>query len=206
MAIDGAAALSLRRVARELGMVSSALYRYVPSRDELLTLLIVDAYAAVGDVAERAARRSAGHAPGARWIAIAKAIRRWAVAHPHEYALVYGSPVPGYRAPVDTIGPATRVSLALLGIVSDAARDGRLGEPASPPPTAALRADLDELATTLDNGISPDVLVLALAAWSQLFGLVSLELFGQTDNVITAHADLFESTVATMANVIGLES
>src|SRR5258705_679399 len=96
LATDGAGGLSLRAVAREVGMVSSAIYRYFPSRDELLTALIVDAFDAVGLAAERAdASRDADDIRG-RWLAVATAVRRWALDHPHQYALVYGSPVPGY--------------------------------------------------------------------------------------------------------------
>src|ERR1700757_4132856 len=112
LAAAGADALSLRAVARELGMVSSALYRYYPGRDELLTALIIDAYDALGEVAERAIS-SAGGSGRARWIAACRAVRDWARSNPHEYALIYGSPVPGYRAPEATIGPAARGPLAL---------------------------------------------------------------------------------------------
>ena len=108
LAEQGSAALSLRAVAREVGMVSSAVYRYFPSRDDLLTVLIVDAYDAVGAAAEQAlaARRRGGVV--SRWVGVSAAIRTWALAHPHEYALIYGSPVPGYAAPQDTIDPAAR--------------------------------------------------------------------------------------------------
>src|SRR5579875_1456618 len=89
----GPAGLSLRAVARELGMVSSAIYRYFPSRDELLTALIIDAYNALGEAAElaEAAVDRADHRGRLR--AACTAVRRWAVDHPNEYTLVYGSPV-----------------------------------------------------------------------------------------------------------------
>src|SRR5690242_7837663 len=99
-------------------MVSSAVYRYFPSRDDLLTALIVDAYDAVGAAAEAALTETRRRGVVARWVHVTTAIRRWALAHPHEYALIYGSPVPGYAAPQDTIDPATRVALVLLGIVA----------------------------------------------------------------------------------------
>src|SRR6204780_4082549 len=89
LAATGANGLSLRAVARELGMVSSALYRYYPSRDDLLTALIIDAYNAIGEAAETAI---ASAVPGgdagparARWIAACHAIRDWARSRPHEY-------------------------------------------------------------------------------------------------------------------------
>src|SRR5215468_11121607 len=121
LADSGAGGLSLRAVARELGMVSSALYRYYPSRDDLLTALIIDAYDAVGKAAEDAVAAASG--AGRKWAAACHAIRAWALAHPHEYALIYGSPVPGYRAPEATIGPASRVPLAFVSVLADAAPD-----------------------------------------------------------------------------------
>lgn len=153
LAADGAARLSLRAVARELGMVSSALYRYFPSRDELLTALIVDAYDAVGEAAEAADRASctgssASHL--ARWTAVACAVRDWALAHPHEYGLIYGSPVPGYTAPQVTIGPASRVGLVLIAIVGDAHRTDGL---ALPPLAAELRSEAERMAAD----VAPDL-------------------------------------------------
>src|SRR5205823_7659417 len=98
LATEGAAGLSLRAVAREMGMVSSAIYRYFPSRDDLLTTLIIDGYNAIGGTVEKAEAACPREDHGGRWFATCRAVREWALAHPHEYALVYGSPVPGYRA------------------------------------------------------------------------------------------------------------
>ena len=125
-------------------MASSALYRYYPSRDDLLTALIIDAYDAIGEAAEQAiadaaeARRARPVAGRARWLAACHAIRGWALAHPHEYALIYGSPVPGYRAPEATIGPAARVPLAFVGVLAAATEAGEVGEVAG---AHARRAD-----------------------------------------------------------------
>jgi len=124
LAESGAAALSLRAVAREMGMASSALYRYYPSRDALLTALIVDAYDAIGATAEEAADPALD--AGARWLAVCRSVRGW--------ALVYGSPVPGYAAPADTVEPATRLSRVMAAVVLGAAEDGTLGVPARPLP------------------------------------------------------------------------
>src|SRR5262245_38214115 len=119
LAAEGAN-LSLRAVARDLGMVSSAVYRYFPSRDDLLTALIIDAYQAVGEVAERADAGCDRADLTGRWLAVSGAIRSWALANPHEYALIYGSPVPGYAAPPDTVPPATRAVAVLAGLLRDA--------------------------------------------------------------------------------------
>ncbi|HEX4248382.1 MAG TPA: TetR/AcrR family transcriptional regulator, partial [Pseudonocardia sp.] len=132
---SGADGLSLRAVARELGMVSSALYRYFHSRDDLLTTLILEAYEALGDAAESADRAHSDASPTRRWRAVCTAVRDWAVRHPHEYALIYGSPIPGYRAPQDTVAHAARVPLLVLGILRDAHAGGQLtAVPDRPPP------------------------------------------------------------------------
>ena len=118
---------------------------------------------------------------------------------------MYGSPVPGYAAPADTIRPASRVTLALVGIVVDAHRAGSI-EPRTPPGAVpdALRADLDRVRAALDVDLPDDLLVRVLAAWTQVFGLVSFELFGQTANVVEAHDELLDATTAAMARLIGL--
>jgi AcrR family transcriptional regulator len=206
----GAAGLSLRAIARELGMVSSALYRYFASRDELLTALIIEAYDDLGAVAERSIRTSRGEAPLARWVDAASAVRRWALDHPQEYALLYGSPVPGYAAPADTIVPGTRVTRALIQIVHDALTDGSL-VPSAEPVTdsielSAATADAFEfLRGELDLQAATDVVLLAaLAAWTQLFGHLSFELFGQTHGLIVDHEAFFRETSTLMGAGIGL--
>ncbi len=202
LATEGATGLSLRAVARELGMVSSGIYRYVASRDELLTMLIIDAYDALGEEVERAA--TVRRPPAARFLAAARAIRSWAVEHPHEYALLYGSPVPGYAAPEDTIGPASRTTLALLGIVGDAHRRGLVSPVHGARVGRGLASDLDAARVAAGIDLPDDVFVRVVAAWTQLFGLVSFELFGQTRNVIEHHDELFEATVSRMAAFIGM--
>lgn len=208
LAAEGAAKLSLRAVARELGMASSALYRYFPSRDDLLTALIVDAYDAIGEAAERAHRTAAGAtdtpAPGtclARWVAVACAARDWALAHPHEYALIYGSPVPGYTAPQDTVGPAARVGLVLIAIVEDAHREEGF---ALPPLADELRPEAERLAADLAPGLAPAVAAPLVAAWSQLFGLISFEVFGQFNRVVEAREVFFRQAVTELAHTVGL--
>src|ERR1700729_3765226 len=93
IAQEGAPSLSLRAIARHLDMVSSGIYRYFKSRDELLTALIVDAYEAVGSRVEEADARCERVDFAGRWSACCHAVRIWALAQPHEYALIYGSPV-----------------------------------------------------------------------------------------------------------------
>ncbi|MEU0186178.1 TetR/AcrR family transcriptional regulator [Streptomyces sp. NPDC006207] len=204
LADEGASRLSLRAVARELGMVSSALYRYFPSRDELLTALIIDAYDAVGTAAEEALARAGGD-PVERWSEVCRAVRRWALGHPHEYALIYGSPVPGYSAPLDTIGPASRVGLALIAVAEQAHTAGALAAaPADAPLSEAAHADAWRLSKDLDRDLPARAIPSLVAAWAQLFGLVSFEVFGQFNNVVEARDDFFDHAVAGLAHQAGL--
>lgn len=207
LASAGAAGLSLRGVAREMGMASSAVYRYFPSRDDLLTALIVDGYNALGAAAEKADGSLPRGDHAGRWFAACRAVREWALAHPHEYALVHGSPVPGYQAPGETAGPASRVAVVLGTIISEAHGAGALDPPAfCPPPPAPFAPDAARLREALLAGVSDDVAARALLAWSALIGTVSFELFGQFENVVTDCEAFFGHAVASLGRLVGLPS
>jgi AcrR family transcriptional regulator len=203
LAAEGAAKLSLRAVARELGMVSSALYRYFPSRDDLLTALIIDAYDSLGKSAERAHEAVAGAAPLERWVAVGEAVRHWALEHPHEYALIYGSPVPGYTAPRTTVPPAARVGLLLIGVVRDA-HQGPGGLEELPPVPEDLHAEADRIAADLAPDLPPEVAAALVVAWAQLFGLVGFELFGQFNRVVEDREPFFRHAVRQLGRGVGL--
>ena len=201
---DGAANLSLRAIARDLEMASSAIYRYFPSRDDLLTTLIVDAYDALGAAAEHAEGAVDRADLRARWRAGCRAVRGWALAHPHEYALVYGSPVPGYAAPETTIGPAARVGLVLSGIVADGIAAGSV-DPAADPGDAdstLVPGVAERVGLPADPGSS--IASRAVQAWSSLFGLVNFELFGHTHNVVHDHPAYFDQAAMRLAAQVGL--
>ncbi len=198
----GAAALSLRAVAREVGMVSSAVYRYFPSRDELLTRLIIDGYDALGAAAEAADDPSAG--PRERWMAVCRAVRDWARAHPHEYALLYGSPVPGYQAPPDTVPAASRVGVVLGRILGDAARSGALPD-ADGERDPSLLSDATVAVLGGDHpALDETVRVRALLAWSALYGTVSFELFGHFVGSVEDADRYFDRAMGELAGLIGL--
>lgn len=205
LAANGAAALSLRAIARELGVVSSAVYRYVPSRDELLTLLVVDAYSDLGKAvaAAEAALPRADHA--GRWRALSGAVRTWARAEPSRYGLVFGAPVPGYAAPAErTTGPGTQVIRLILQLVADAEATGARPSVAGGPLPAALRADAEAVYAAFGLALSDRMLVAATTAWTGLFGAVSFEVFGQYGNAFREPALLFECQVELLAAALGL--
>ncbi|MGE5719775.1 MAG: TetR/AcrR family transcriptional regulator [Nocardioidaceae bacterium] len=201
----GPAALSVRAVARDLGMASSATYRYFRSRDDLLTALLIESYDEVGESVERADCSVTDRDDLAgRWRAVCHAVRGWAVANPHEYALLYGSPVPGYAAPEATVPAASRVPLALLSLTHDAEREGRkLGAPALPVPPAEADA-LAGIRALTDFTISDERLVRSLIAWATLFGHVSLELFGHMHRGVLDYDTHFTQVVDTLAADLGL--
>jgi AcrR family transcriptional regulator len=206
LASDGAAALSLRGVAREMGMASSAVYRYFPSRDDLLTALIIDAYDAMGAAAEAADAALPRADLIGRWQATCSAVRTWALAHPHEYSLVYGSPVPGYAAPQATIGPAGRVGLVLCRIVADGIASGAVDGTADGTGTdAAIRPGLAaELGLPADPAGS--LAAAAVHAWTSLFGLINFELFGHTHNVVVDDEAFFAGSTARLAAQVGVRA
>jgi AcrR family transcriptional regulator len=198
----GAAALSLRAVAREVGMVSSAVYRYFPSRDDLLTRLIIDGYDALGATAEAADDPAAP--PMARWLAVCRAVRAWALAHPHEYALLYGSPVPGYSAPRDTVPAASRVGVVLGRVLGDAARSGALPEGTGErDPGLVSEAAVDVLGGEHPS-LDEKVRTRALLAWSALYGTISFELFGHFVGSVEDGDRYFDRAMSDLAGLIGL--
>lgn len=202
----GPAALSVRAVARELGMASSAIYRYVSSRDELLTLLIVEGYNAMADDVEAAV--ASVKDPGKRFMAIGLACRGWALGHPQQFALIYGSPVPGYVAPVDTIGPATRIPALLVGV---------LQQTSASPTVPAFRSRVARSLRPVLQGLSdwgPEptftdaAMALGVMAWTHIIGSISFELFGHRHNVVgDSEADrraYFEFELRTLGDLLGI--
>jgi AcrR family transcriptional regulator len=177
---SGAAGLSLRAVARDVGIAVSALYRYFPSRDDLLTDLIVSAFDAHADAVEAGGTHDdvAQALHGAM-----QAYRSWALAHPAEFGLAYGTPVPGYVAPPEpTVRAGTRIGLFTLGLIARAHAGERLD-----PDTLHRRAarlspgTADQLQTWAERHgqrAPTEVLAVWLDLFVHLHGLVSMEVFG----------------------------
>lgn len=200
----GAAALSLRAVARDLGMASSAVYRYVANRDDLLTLLIVAAFDDLGDTVDAALAADPGAVPRDRFTTLCHAVRRWALDHPHDYALVYGSPVPQYAAPPDRTNlPGTRVQAHLVAILDGIPEHQPTGDP------AAVRTAARALAPVLGDPLfagtrpEPEALLRGFAAWALVLGACSAEVFEQLgpDTVADPEAH-FAAMVALAADLV----
>ncbi len=194
----GPAGLALRSVARRLGMSPAGLYRYVDSRDGLLTTLIADGYHDLADHLEVAlgiaidglpARdrpapevpEVAGQDRGSadRLVAVALAYRWWSVTHPNEFGLLFGDPIPGYQAPAGgpTVAAMSRVGQALARPLLEAAAAGALHlDPVLRTPEVLGPAGAFD--PVLPPGVDPAAGPLLLLAWGRLHGQVSLEVFG----------------------------
>lgn len=206
LATDGAAALSLRAIARDLGVVSSAVYRYVDSRDELLTLLVIDGYDELGDAVDVALGKVDRSDHAGRMVALGRAVRTWALAEPATYALLFGSPVPGYEAPAErTTGPGTRVILRLVEVWEDAWVAGALTLPDEPVAPRRLSRDLARVRRELGITAPDAAIARGMLAWAALFGCVSFELFGQYGpDAFAEPKDIFEHHLQALVATVGL--
>jgi len=206
VARDGAAAISLRSIARDLGMAPSAIYRYFDGRDALLSALILSAYGALADEAERSADEDIREADQeGRWMAVPRAMRLWALEHPHQWGLIFGTPVPGYHAPEDTIEPYTRMAVALVRPLLAAHEKGRFPpDDQRRPITDELRAAVEPVSEGLLPGMPGETVVLVLQAFTAIIGAISLEVFGHWRNTVLEPRLLFDAGVAAAGESIGL--
>ncbi|GAA3387876.1 TetR/AcrR family transcriptional regulator [Cryptosporangium minutisporangium] len=194
LAESGPGGLSLNAIAREIGLSGPALYRYFANRDALLTALVVDGFHALGDALERAAADAAAQAPEQRLRAVFRAWRSWALAEPHWYQLLFGTPVPGYQAPESTIDAAARSFAAVLRPVRDVAAERDRADPTRTPPSPG---QLDEQLARwyADPGVPPHLVRATVISWTRLHGVLSLEVQGSFGPMQFDTALLFESEV-----------
>ncbi|MEV5570095.1 TetR/AcrR family transcriptional regulator [Spirillospora sp. NPDC052269] len=205
MAEDGPGAISLRGIAREMGMTARAIYSYFPTRDDLITALISEIAASLADTLESASDAVPGTDPGGRLMAWGQALREWALAHPESFRLFYGQPVPGYQPPED--GPvdqtARRVCRDLTRLVAAAWPHARQHQPEDtswsdlhPDYVAKIREDLPD--------VPPAVAALALRVWGRMHGLVALEIDGHIHPVAGNPAALHRAEMLDLVRSLGL--
>ncbi|WP_081915366.1 TetR/AcrR family transcriptional regulator [Saccharothrix sp. NRRL B-16314] len=193
LAEQGIAGISVNAIAKRMGVTGPALYRYFKGRDDLLNDLVRDAWHDLADAVEAAVSASEGADPPDRVRAFAAGFRSWAIAQPHRYLLLLGTPLPGYQAPEDTIMAAHRTMSAFLAVLptgalaagappAGAQSTGALatGEPPREDATAGLDAQLVAWAGSRGEGtVPPAVLLAGLRGFTRLHGVLSLEVAGQ---------------------------
>ncbi|WP_374772882.1 WHG domain-containing protein [Streptomyces sp. NBC_01310] len=203
----GAGGLSLDAVARDSGLTVTDVVSAFPHRDDLLTALVIDAYNASGAAMEQAdaAAAAAGASAGERLLAVTRALRQWSFDNTAEFTLIYGSPVPGYHAPQDTVLPASRTPGVLGGIVRAALEKGELTPPRQPVPGPPL---LLPAAVQLYGGTPEapfsDILERGMVLWSSLIGLLVFQVFSRTHDSVRDESAFFDYAIAVAAEGIGL--
>jgi len=197
---NGAATLSLRAIARELGITAPAIYNYFPRRDDLVTALIVDAFNSLGESQWEAIRDLSEGELAAHLFALGLAYRAWAVTYPQRYQLIFGTPIPGYEAPAEITVPAAAGSLVPLIetlqaiYAADRLRVERFAE-MTPELESMLKAW-----SQFSGGTNVEVLYSALIFWSRVHGLVSMEIGNQIPSFITDPGEIFRREIRTIEN------
>jgi len=192
LAEAGPGALSISAIGKQLGVSGPALYRYFASRDDLLTELVIDAYHDLAKALTAATSHVPDDRPRGRFEALARAYRRWALAEPHRYRLLFGPPLPGYEAHAQRLVEASWAAMNLLlevlrGFAAGAA------EPSGP-----LASELTAWAQQGNQRVDPGTALHAILIWSQLHGIVSLEIAGNFASMSIDADQLFEIQLAAI--------
>jgi len=197
LAEAGPGALSISAIGKQLGVSGPALYRYFASRDDLLTELVIDAYHDLTNALAAATSYVPDDRPRGRFEALARAYRRWALAEPHRYRLLFGPPLPGYEAHAQRLVEASWAAMNLLlevlrGFAAGAA------EPSGP-----LASELTAWAQQGNQRVDPGTALHAILIWSQLHGIVSLEIAGNFASMSIDADQLFEIQLAAITATLG---
>ncbi|MFJ9246651.1 TetR/AcrR family transcriptional regulator [Streptomyces sp. NPDC101776] len=195
----GPAALSLRAVARGLGMTVQALYHYFPSRDALVTALVTKAYDDLAD-AVQAAVDTPDDPDLPRLVVAAEGYRRWGIANPERFQLLYGTPLRDYAAPTD--GPTTQATRRMSAIFEREMFEGFTAEQLAATDTSTLSPELrsyfEQLPHYGQGHLPAPATALLMSAWGHLHGLVALEVFGHTVFLGEHQGELFRMAMRNL--------
>jgi AcrR family transcriptional regulator len=199
IAESGAPALSLRAIARELGITAPAIYNYFPDRDALVTALIIDAYTSFGDWQLEARDAVPGNDLVGRMKAIGLAYRNWAHTYPQRYQLIFGVPIPGYQAPVEQVFPSSARSIsALFSVVEGLRSAGKLDVDTFPTVNDAYQVHFEMWKTQIGD-LHPLTLFVAMIIWARVHGIVSLEIQGNLPPFGASGNDLYLNELESVA-------
>lgn len=195
MGREGTANISMRAIGRSMQITAPALYHYYPSREALITDLILDAFTALGDALELARDNIADQSPVEQLMTVLLAYRRWVLVHPIDFQLIYGNPIPGYQAPAEmTVPAATRSFIIIAGLIARAiSASPHIPQPEYSRVPEKLVPYIQELASQIaGTGVCfPELaLYLTLVGWPRIHGIIMLELFHHIQPV-AGDVDLF---------------
>jgi AcrR family transcriptional regulator len=207
---EGAGGISLRAIAREMGMTAPALYRYYPNLEELVSELCADLYNEASDAMEQARdAASPADGPGARLYAVCREFRRWSVAHPAEFGLMFGSPIPGVGAEEDEDSAkhdaGARFAGIFLGLFVEIWRRAPFEAPADDELPPRLVDQLAGYIAATGTTLPPGAAQLFLSCWIRLYGLVAMEVFGHLHFALEDVEPMFEAELASAARLLGVE-
>jgi len=207
LAEAGPGALSLRAIAREMGTASSALYRYFASYHELISALCADAYAAAADALTEARDTQPADDPARQWWAICHAQRHWALDNPADFALIFGTPIPGYQAPPEVTGPpAGRYAAVPATIYAAAVEAGAADPDRTQVPATTRRGDgLADLLGAAAAHYPPRHVGILLNALASLRGYLMGEIFGSLTQLIADPDQLYAAHVRTLMTGMGFD-
>lgn len=207
---EGPEAVSLRAIAREMGMTAPALYRYFSSHEDLIRHVVADIFTELTDGIQAAMHQAAGAAGGdmtTKLIAGCREFRAWSLAHPQEFGLLFGNPLPGLQAAHDDVVAACAAKfsgtffLLFLELWREHPFPVQAGEEIDP----GLRGQLARYSEALGADLPPGAALTFLRCWVRLYGMVSLEVFGHLHFALDDASAMFEITLSELAALVGLE-
>jgi AcrR family transcriptional regulator len=206
---QGPEAVSLRAIAREMGMTAPALYRYFSSREDLLRQVCGDIFSEIATDIRAAAARAAEESGGdvtAKLIAACREFRHWALTHREEFGLLFGTPLPGLEPLHDkTDECAMEFAGSFMGLFLELWQRHPFPVPADEQIEPGLVAQLARYIGALGVDLPAGAALVFLRCWVRLYGMVSLEVFGHLHFALDDAAPMFEITLAELAGLVGLD-
>ncbi len=184
IARGGPTAVSLRAIARRLGITAPAIYNYFPDRGALIAAMAVDAFTSFGAALENARDACDISDWSPCFLAIGVAYRQWALEHAQQYRLIFGTPHESLPHPHELGSAPLRSFLVLVGVMNEAIRAGALRLPQGYVGSApGLKSQFSAFAAAFPD-YRPEAIYLGLEAWTKIHGIVSLELSGHLSSFV----------------------
>lgn len=208
---DGPDALSLRAIAREMGMTAPALYRYFGSREDLVGHVVADIFTEIADDIQAAISRAAAASGGDmthKLVAACHEFRRWSLDHRPEFGLLFGSPLPDLEAALEGDDVIAACAMKFAGtfftLFLDMWRHHQFTVRSDSEIDQGLREQLARYREMLGAELPLGAVFTFLWCWVRLYGIVSLEVFGHLHFALDDAAPMFEYTLSELAEMVGL--